>query len=236
MTGGLADFLRALRGLQEAAEARFAGNSYYQVSNEIAGLIELTGLDTKGVPPSVEASSGFEAMLGEVRKLTEASLSGNNYYMAANRLETLRTFLDVAVETGKKDATAVNTQKRTFDDLAAVSRARVEEMAVSLGVPVARNAAPAHPKAAESPSDAELERRSSEPCSMPELAPSEMKAASSGSTKESARAGAVGAGVLANATKTATDGKIEPGKHSAPKQQKRGLFKLWLNAMFGRKG
>ena len=38
MTGGSADFLRALRGLQEAAEARFAGNSYYQVSNEIAGV------------------------------------------------------------------------------------------------------------------------------------------------------------------------------------------------------
>ena len=214
MTGGSADFLRALRGLQEAAGAQFTGNSYYQVSNEIAGLIELTGLDTKGVPPSAEASGGFEAMLGEVRKLAEASLSGNNYYMAANRFETLQSFLGGRVEAGKKDASAVSNQKRSFDDLAAASRARVAEMAASLGIPMAHTAPPAHAKTAASLSDGELERRSSEPCSMAELAPPAMAPVA--------------------ATTVSAKGTSASAAAPKPKQQKT-LLKAWLDLVLGRK-
>ena len=114
-------------------------------------------------------------MLGEVRQLAEANLSGNNYYMAANRLEILLTFLDGANGTGHKDASAVPAKSAVFDDLAAASRARVAEMAASLGIPMAHTAPPAHAKTAASLSDGELERRSSEPCSMAELAPPAME-------------------------------------------------------------
>ena len=60
--------------------------------------------------------------------------------------------------------------KPTFADLAAASKARVEAVATSLGITPSHHAAPHHddePAAAS----AELERRSSEPCSMAELAP-----------------------------------------------------------------
>jgi hypothetical protein len=60
--------------------------------------------------------------------------------------------------------------KPTFADLAAASKARVEAVATSLGIAPSHHAAPHH-DAEPAVAPAELERRSSEPCSMAELAP-----------------------------------------------------------------
>jgi hypothetical protein len=68
----------------------------------------------------------------------------------------------------------------SFDELAAASKARVEEVAASLGVEVVHvhQAPPLH-HAEAAPAEVELEKRSSEPCSMPEVLPLDIEPVSS---------------------------------------------------------
>jgi hypothetical protein len=176
MTEAPADLLQAVYGLKRAAEAEFQGNGYYLVANEIAGLIEVLGGDVTPVPPINGAVHGFASALGDVRKAAESSLSGNSYYLASHRLDVLSSFLPPSSKeaqlASKPQSAEVVRRKVPFGELAAASAARVEEVAASLGLaPDARHVPPAHAEASETPSNGELERRSSEPCSMAELAP-----------------------------------------------------------------
>ncbi|MGO9475789.1 MAG: hypothetical protein ACLPWS_20645 [Rhodomicrobium sp.] len=187
MTETSGDLLQAVYGLRKAAEAEFSGNEYYRVANEIAGLAELAGWD-KGEPAGKGAAYGFASMLAEVRKLAATSVPANRYSLVAHKLDVLQAILTPpAKETGKagamsekrEAAIAANAAAGTsaapkpgFSELAALSAARVQEMAESLGI------APAHRiphAAAEAPAGLGMERRSSEPCAMAELAPVTME-------------------------------------------------------------
>jgi hypothetical protein len=176
MTEAPADLLQAVYGLKRAAEAEFQGNSYYSVTNEIAGLIEVLGGDVSSVAPGKGAAHGFASALGDARKAVDSSLSGNRYYLAAHRLDALSSFLPSSAKEAahppQRQSTDAIRRKAPFSELAAASTARVEEVAASLGlVPATHHVAPPRAATPETLSDGELERRSSEPCSMAELAP-----------------------------------------------------------------
>ncbi len=171
------DLLQAVYSLRKAAEAEFTGNAYYQVANEIDGLIETVGGNEGGVAPGQGAAYGFATTIDEVRRLAKARTEGNQYYSIVVKLDRLTAHLTPAAPVGEKPtATApaaapapasapVHTPspaKPTFDDLAAASKARVELVAADLAI----HMAPPHHEAADV-----LEKRSSEPCSMAELAP-----------------------------------------------------------------
>ena len=57
------DLLQAVYSLRKAAEAEFTGNTYYQVANEIDGLIETVGGNEGGVTPGQGAAYGFATMI-----------------------------------------------------------------------------------------------------------------------------------------------------------------------------
>lgn len=192
MTGTSEDLLQAVYGLRKAAEGQFTGNKYYQAVNEIDGLIDQLDWDA-GVAPGKGAAYGFASMLAEVRKIARATLFGNQYYMVANKLDVLASYLTPSANETAKPASEMRaapapvheapaaapvneplsapaSAKPTFADLAAASKARVEEVAASLGIAPAHHAEPQHHET-ETLAVGELERRSSEPCAMAELAP-----------------------------------------------------------------
>jgi hypothetical protein len=157
-----------VNGLRKAAEAELTGNSYYQVANRIAHLIEIVGPAEESATPSEDVAYDFAAMLTEVRKGVQEHLSGNRYYLAVNKLEELASFATPAAQ-------APARRGPSFDDLAVASKARVEGAAASLGIVIARQAAVLHAQSAETLANGELERRSSEPCLMAELAPAALE-------------------------------------------------------------
>ncbi|MGO9174220.1 MAG: hypothetical protein ACLP7P_19955 [Rhodomicrobium sp.] len=183
MTGTSGELLQAVYGLRKAAEAEFSGNEYYRVANEIAGLAELLGWD-QATPAGKDAAYGFASMLAEVRKLAGTGVTGNRYYIIVHKLDALQAILTPpAKETGKAGAMSEKpvapvaaaaaageaaAPKRDFSELAAASAARVQDVAESLGIAAAHHIPPVH---AAVEADGELERRSSEPCAMAELAP-----------------------------------------------------------------
>jgi hypothetical protein len=158
------ELYRAVTGLRKAAEAGLTGNSYYQTANRIADLFEIIGPAAEGAAPSGDAAYDFAIMLAGVRKSVHSHLSGNRYYMAINKLDEIASIAKPAPE-------AAAQRRPSFEGLAAASKARAEAAAASLGVVPAREAVPLHAQSAETIADGELERRSSEPCLMAELAP-----------------------------------------------------------------
>ncbi len=191
MMGASEDLLQAVYGLRRAAETDFQGNAYYQVANRIDGLIEHLGWGHGRIAVGKDAAYGFASMLAEVRKIAEASTSGDRYRMIALELDHLASLLQpaapkaTAVSEKRRAAIAANAPvatpaaapafmygaRPTFDTLAAISKARVEEVSASLGIAAAHHSTALHRKAEPMLGDGELERRSSEPCAMAELAP-----------------------------------------------------------------
>src|SRR5258706_7951761 len=102
MDHGSEDLYRVVRNLRKAAEVEFAGNSYYLVSNEITGLIELIGWGKENAPTANDLVKEFFAALHDVRRLAETELSGNRFYLVSHKLEEL-SFLSSALRlpTGK---------------------------------------------------------------------------------------------------------------------------------------
>ncbi len=186
MPGASENLLGAVYGLRKAAEAGFKGNAYYQVTNRIDGLIEQLGWGDGGIPVGKGAAYGFASMLAEVRKIAEASTSGNQYRTIAREIEHIASLVapsaTAAPKAGamsEKDAAAIDANapqaapaaRPTFNSLAAASKARVGEAAASLGIAGAHHPETPHRQAEPILADGELERRSSEPCAMAELAP-----------------------------------------------------------------
>jgi hypothetical protein len=163
MMGVSGELYRAVTGLRKAAEAGLIGNSYYQTANRIADLIELIGPAAEGAVPNEDAAHDFASALAGARKAVESHLSGNRYYMAINKLEELACLSPAPPSPAQRAP--------SFDELAAASKARAAAAAASLGVVTAREAVPLHAQSPETLADGELERRSSEPCLMTELAP-----------------------------------------------------------------
>jgi hypothetical protein len=191
MQGESEDLLQAVYGLRKAAEAEFEGNAYYQAATAIDGIIEALGWGA-GIPAGKDAAYGFASMLADVRKRARASLFVNDYYRVADKLDLLSSFLapspTAAESEAKKEAGAASAaatgpanpplyvfaaRRPSFDGLAAMSKGRVAGAIKSLGIGPAHHAVPEAPHREPEPvlADGELERRSSEPCSMAELAP-----------------------------------------------------------------
>ncbi len=194
MPGASENLLGAVYGLRKAAEAGFKGNAYYQVTNRIDGLIEQLGWGDGGIPVGKGAAYGFASMLAEVRKIAKASTSGSQYHTIARELDHIASFVapsatvaPKAAEMSEKHIAAIaanapqaapatapaymSEARQTFDSLAAASKARAEEAAASLGIAAAHHPQTPHREAEPILADGELERRSSEPCAMAELAP-----------------------------------------------------------------
>ncbi len=172
------DLMQAVLGLRRAAEDRFPGSAYHEVGKEIDGLIETLGGNEGSVPPGKDAAYGFATMLDEVRRLAETHTTGNQYYAIVVKLDRLTSYLTAAAPAKAPEAAPASVPvhtpsaaEPTFADLAAASKARVEEVAASLGIAAAHHAAPQHRQAETAPEPEVLEKRSSEPCAMPELAP-----------------------------------------------------------------
>ena len=207
MTEASRELLQAVYGLRKAAEAEFKGNAYYQVTNEIGGLLDLIGWGGGDIEPGKDASYGFASMLAEVRNCALASTSGNQFYLIQHKLDALASYLTPAAQEAPKTAEA------SAKPAAAVSAEAQQpaETAMPAAAPASSAAAeaPAAPRPSfadlsaaskaraddvaaslgiatvhhAAPAEAEaapaevLEPRSSEPCAMAELAPVEPVAA-----------------------------------------------------------
>jgi hypothetical protein len=169
----------ALGSLRRAIESSFRGNAFYmaeQNARELAELMEASPQESAvlGTRKSVPAA------VADMRASLEKTLTGNRYYMASNVLDRIGFLATdiakpAAVRAAAKTSPLNGAKRRSFDDLAAESRARLQEVAQSLGVNTAARAA-ADEAAAEKPAshrppverpdsltDGELERRSSKP-------------------------------------------------------------------------
>jgi hypothetical protein len=183
------ELLQAAYGLRKAAEAEFTGNAYYTVVNEVDALIETLGWDASKARVGGDAAYGFATMISKVRKFASAKITGIELAVVEAKLNRLASILTPAAAPDKQPVQAApaaepaNTKPvlavlaavpvstvagPTFDALAAASKARVEVVAESLGIVAAHHVAAPH----------EPEKRSSEPCSMPEVAPVEPVAVS----------------------------------------------------------
>jgi hypothetical protein len=181
------NFFRALEELRKAAEAELTGNAYYLAANQIADLFETIDPERGSAhSPSNHQTAGFESALAEVRQLTGKELEGNLFYRVSNKLDALSSLCS-SVSEGVNPHRLAGTEppppsvrisgagaampRRTFEDLAAAAKSRVDDVATSLGIPIRRSAAPFHMPSRDTLANGELERRSSEPCALAELAP-----------------------------------------------------------------
>jgi hypothetical protein len=178
---GVSELHLAVNGLRKAAETGLTDNSYYQTANRITHLIELIGPGEASRAPDEDAAFDLATMLAEVRKGVQSHLSGNRYYMAVNCLDELAFFATPA-------AAAPPQPRPSFDELAAVSKARVAAVAASLGIKTARQAVHLDAPGAGTLADGELERRSSEPCLMAEFASPALEPVASASVPAEAAA------------------------------------------------
>jgi hypothetical protein len=255
MTDAGGELYRAVNSLRKAAEAALTGNNYYQAANRIADLIELIGPAGESTAPTEEAARGFPAALARARTGVESHLSGNRYYMAINKLDELGSFLPISPPPAQR--------RPSFDELAAASKARTGEAAASLGIITARTASSPE-QFAGALAGGELERRSSEPCLMAELAPPALEpvaaaaifteaaapahrweaaqnlgspAVSDASLEEDAvRLDVPAAEAARDAPPPASTQTIQVKKPDEIKpREPKTLFKLWLDLTFGRK-
>jgi len=182
------DLLKALNGLKSAAGNELSGEAHEVALQHIKGLFRLAGFDGEDTGDGGnEAPVSFAQALANVRAQAEGELSGNAFYLASNSLDDLAGLSSGPVThspehapepvLGHGSGTAAEPAPAapSFDDLAAASKARVEE-AASLGAKTAHHQATLHEHhEAHEHYDVlagmEFEKRSSEPCCMPEILP-----------------------------------------------------------------
>ena len=182
------DLLKALNGLKSAAGNELSGEAHEVALQHIKGLFRLAGFDGEDTGEGGnEAPVSFAQALANVRTQAEGELSGNAFYLASNSLDDLAGLSSGLVThspehapepvLGHASGTAAEPAPAapSFDDLAAASKARVEE-AASLGAKTAHHQATLHEHhEAHEHYDVlagmEFEKRSSEPCCMPEILP-----------------------------------------------------------------
>ena len=145
-------FADAVTEVRAQAEGELSGNAFNLASKMLDDLISLS---THPASPSVEHAPEPLAEPAQAEHAAPVGFAG--------------TASSAPVETEAAPAGA------TFDELAAAARARVEEAAASLGAEIVHHYAPdlddrhaAHEQA-DVLAGMEFEKRSSEPCSMPEI-------------------------------------------------------------------
>ena len=191
--------MKALNGLQRATDNELSGEAHQAASQHIKELFRLAGFDGEDTGDGGSASTpAFAEALAEVRTQAEGELSGNAFYLASKILDDLASLpslpisstVETTVEPVSSPVQAGEPQTSipaepsvaiagaeaapagaSFDELAAAAKARVDEVAASLGVEIVHHQASPY-EYRESPlAGVELEKRSSEPCSMPEIVP-----------------------------------------------------------------
>ena len=155
------DLLKALNGLKNAADNELSGEAHDVALRHIKGLFRLADFDGEDTGEGAnEASIPFAQAIAEVRTQAEGEMSGNAFYLASKSLDDLANLssspvsapLDHAPEPVTEPAPQVSEPVSqtppespraeaqpagpSFDELAATSKARVEEAAASLGLEV----------------------------------------------------------------------------------------------------
>jgi hypothetical protein len=182
------DLLKALNGLKSAAGNELSGEAHEVALQHIKGLFRLAGFDGEDTGEGGnEAPVSFAQALANVRTQAAGEMSGNAFYLASNSLDDLAGLSSGLVThspehapepvLGHASGTAAEPAPAApnFDDLAAASKARVEE-AASVGAKTAhyQTTRREHHEADEHDdvlAGMEFEKRSSEPCCMPEILP-----------------------------------------------------------------
>ncbi len=155
---GGASFGAALAEVRRLAERELSGNAFYAASNKLDALA--------GLPVS-PAPAGIENVAQEAAAFPEphAEAGPENIPQEAPPAPAP----DASIEGLPQGA--------SFDEIAAAAKVRVDEVATSLGIEIAHqhhDAPHLHHHVEETPvAAAELEKRSSEPCAMPEVLPIE---------------------------------------------------------------
>ncbi len=198
------DLLKALVGLQKAADNELSGEAHSVASQNIKGLFRLAGFDGGDAGEGGnEPAPAFAEALSDVREQAEGELAGNAFYLASKALDDLASLslhpASPAMEpmpepleepvpaehaspvsfAGAASPAAAEVEAAppgaSFDELAAASKARVEEAAASLGAEIVHHYAPVLDDQHETQeyddplAAVEFEKLSSEPWSMPEI-------------------------------------------------------------------
>ena len=187
------DLLKALNGLKNAADNELSGEAHDVAMQHIKGLFRLADFDGEDTGEGAnKASIPLAQAIAEVRTQAEGEMSGNAFYLASKSLDNIANlssspvnapldhapepvtepapqFSEPASQTPAKSLRAeAPSAGPSFDDLGAASKTRVKEFATSLGTEVVHHhASTLH----EYHEPLELEKRSSEPCFMPEIVP-----------------------------------------------------------------
>jgi hypothetical protein len=187
------DLLKALNGLRNAADNELSGEAHDVAMQHIKGLFRLADFDGEDTGEGAnEASVPFAQAIAEVRTQAEGEMSGNAFYLASKSLDDLANLQSSPVSAPQEHAPEPVTEPApqfsepvsqtppespraeaapagpSFDELAAASKARAQEAAASLGLEVVHHQESTLQDYHEA---LELEKRSSEPCSMPEIEP-----------------------------------------------------------------
>jgi hypothetical protein len=190
------DLLQALNGLQRAADSELSGDAREAASQYIKELFRFAGFDGEDAGEGRgEEAVPFAEALAEVRTQAEGELSGNAFDLASIIFDDLANLSPSSVSAPQEHApepvaepaphcsepaseTPVESPRAqaqpagpNFNELAAASKSRVENVAASLH----HYASPLHEQDVQEQHDVlagmEFEKRSSEPCSMPEIVP-----------------------------------------------------------------
>jgi len=161
------DLLQALNGLQRAADSELSGDAREAASQYIKELFRFAGFDGEDAGEGRgDEAVPFAQALAEVRTQAEGELSGNAFELASIIFDDLASLSpspasapqepapepaaepaphcsEPASETSFESARAKAVQgAASFNDVGAASKARVEEVAASLGIGVARPSSP----------------------------------------------------------------------------------------------
>ena len=164
------DLLQALNGLQRAADSELSGDAREAASQYIKELFRFAGFDGEDAGEGRgEEAVPFAQALAEVRTQAEGELSGNAFESGVNNLrrscksvtlfgeraagacaraskpvaEPAPHFSEPASETPVESARAeAALSAASFSEVGAASKARVEEVAASLGIGIARHSSP----------------------------------------------------------------------------------------------
>ena len=191
------DLLQALNGLQMAADSELSGDAREAASQYIKELFRFAGFDGEDAGEGRgEEAVPFAQALAEVRTQAEGELSGNAFDLASIIFDDLANLSPSSLSAPQEHAPEPVTEPAPefsgpvretpaespraqvqpagpgFNELAAASKSRVEDVAASLY----HYASPLHEhqdvqEQYDVLAGMEFEKRSSEPCSMPEIVP-----------------------------------------------------------------
>ena len=161
------DLLQALNGLQRAADSELSGDAREAASQYIKELFRFAGFDGEDAGEGRgEEAVPFAQALAEVRTQAEGELSGNAFDLASIIFDDLANLSSSPVSapqehapepvaepalhcSGPASETPVESAPAetalsgaSFNEVGAASKARVEEVAASLGIEIARHSSP----------------------------------------------------------------------------------------------